>query len=98
MGPDMATQTSLPGKLWDWLKSLAAVAIIGGMAWYGYSLWDPEPPSVNESVPGASFNCRKALADLATDYTCMNSDSCTMTSDEQAEVKRLEANINKYCD
>lgn len=93
----MGKQKSVLATLWDWVTSLAAVAVLGWVAWYAYSLWDPESSGENNSVQGATFNCRKALAELARDYACRNSDSCTMTSDELTELKNREANIEKYC-
>ena len=84
-------------KLWDGIKSLLALAVLAWIAWYGYSLWDPASSGASNSQQTAAFNCRKALADLATDYTCMNSDSCTLTSDELTELKNREADIEQYC-
>ena len=86
------------GKLFEFLKSLVILAIFGGIAWYGYSMWQESSPPVNDAVPGASFNCRKALVDLATDYKCRDSSACTMTEHEMTKLKRLEINISIYCD
>lgn len=93
----MGKSESVLAKLWGWVTSLAAVAVLGWIAWYAYSLWDPESSGVSDSTQVASFNCRKALAKLATDYACRNSDSCTLMRDELTELKIREANIEKYC-
>ncbi len=90
-------QRSVLATLWDWVKSLAALAVIGWVSWYAYSLWNPDSSGESNFVQGATFNCRKALAELATDYACRNSDSCTMTRDELIELKNREADIEKYC-
>ena len=93
----MGIQKSVLATLWDWGTSLAAVAVLGWVAWYAYSLWNPDASGESNSVKGPAFNCRKALAELATDYACRNSDSCAMTSDELTELKNREADIEKYC-
>jgi hypothetical protein len=86
------------GKLWELAKTLAAIAILGGISWSAYSLWNRASPRDDETIPGASFNCRKALADLATGYTCRDSAHCTMTDHELDELKKLETTITLYCD
>ena len=83
--------------LWGWVTSLATVAVLGWVAWYAYSLWDPAASVANNAVEGASFNCRKALAMLAEDYACRDSGSCTMTFDELRDLKNREMDIEKYC-
>ena len=93
----MGNSNSVLGKLWDGVKSLVALTVFGAIAWYGYSLWDPVSPGASNSRQGAAFNCRKALADLATDYTCINSDSCSLTPDEQTQLKNREADIERHC-
>jgi hypothetical protein len=85
-------------NLWELAKTLAAIAILGAIFWAAYSVWNSSPSGANETVAGASFNCRRALADEATGYPCMNSKSCSMSDDEVAELKQLQASINKYCD
>jgi hypothetical protein len=84
-------------SLWELIKTLAAIAILAAISWLAYTLWNPAPDD-DEAVPGASFNCRKALADLATGYSCRDSASCNMSNDELADLNRLEASINEYCD
>ncbi len=93
----MGRPKSLLATLWDRVTGLAAVAVLAWVAWYAYSLWDPASSGVSDSVQGAAFNCRKALADLATDYACMNSDTCTLTRDELTELRNREADIEQYC-
>lgn len=86
------------GGLWELVKTLTAIAILSGISWTAYSVWNSSPTGTDEAVPGAAFNCRKAMADHTTGYTCMNSDSCSMTDGEIANLKKLEASINQYCD
>jgi hypothetical protein len=84
-------------KLWDMFKSLVTIAIIAWAGWYGYSQLKPTPSVVDNTVEGASFNCRQALSKLAKDYACRDSASCTMTSDELTDLKNRETDIEKYC-
>ena len=84
-------------KLWDFVKSLIALAVLAWLAWYGYSRWDSAPSDVSEPNQGSAFNCRQALAKLAADYKCRNSESCTLTRDEQAEMRKREADIEQFC-
>ena len=93
----MRKPKSVLAKLWDWVTSLAAVAVFGWIAWYGYPYWDPVSSGASDSAQGSGFNCRRALAKLATDYTCRNSNSCTMTGDELTKMKNREADIAQYC-
>ena len=86
------------GQLWEFTKTLAAVAVLGAILWYGYSLWNQASPVDDETVYGASFNCRKALADLASGYTCRDSANCAMTDYELDQLKKLETNISIFCD
>ena len=79
----MIKQQSLLRKLWEWLITLVVFAATGWGGWYAYSIMNPNSSLVNDSVPGTSFNCRKAQADLASDYACMNSGICTMTNDKR---------------
>lgn len=84
--------------LWEFTKTLAAIAILFAIGWYSLKLWNESTADPDAAIQGASFNCRKALADLATGYSCRNSASCSMTSEEQAALTRLESSVNKYCD
>ena len=79
------------------VKNLMVVAILGWVAWYAYSQLQPVPSVVDNTVEGASFNCRKALAMLADDYKCRNSSTCTMTSDELDDLRQRETDIEKNC-
>ena len=93
----MGDSNSAFGSLWDGVKSLAAIAAVGWVAWYAYSNWESAPSSVGDSMQGTTFNCRTALAELASDYACMSSDACSMTDEEQTDLKKREADIEKYC-
>ena len=86
------------GKLLETIKSLVVLGILAWIGWYAWSQWQPTTSTTDETVPGASFNCRKALADLAEDYTCRDSANCSMTEHELSQIKRLETNISIYCD
>lgn len=89
---------SMLNKLFETIRSLIVLAILGWIGWYAWSQWKPTPSATDETVPGASFNCRKALADLATDYACRDSASCEMTEHELTQIEKLETNISMYCD
>ena len=93
----MGNSTSVLGMLWGWVKSLAVLAGLGWVAWYAFSLWNPTSPGISDSETGTTFNCRKALKERESDYACLESDSCTMTSDEMAELKAREADIDQHC-
>jgi len=86
------------GSLWELTKTAVAVAILGGISWYSWSLWTHASHVEDETIPGASFNCRKALADLATGYACRDSAYCSMTDYELDQLKKLETKISIYCD
>ncbi len=79
------------------VKNLVVVAVLGWVAWYAYSQLQPVPSVADNTVEGASFNCRKALAMLTDDYNCRDSSACTMTSDELDDLKRRESGIEKNC-
>lgn len=79
------------------VKNLVVVAVLGWVAWYAYSQLQPVPSVADNTVEGASFNCRKALAMLADDYNCRDSSACTMTPDELDDLKRRESGIEKNC-
>lgn len=83
------------GKIFEVLKSLLVLAVFGGIAWYGYSMWQESSPPVNDAVPGAAFNCRIALADLAKGYTCRDSSACDMTDYELERLKRIETDLGR---
>ena len=96
-GVQMRKRKSVLAKLWDWITSLVAIAVLGGIAWYAYSLWDPTPPSVSDSEQGPRFNCKRAFAERESDYACVASESCTMSPDELAEMENREADIDQNC-
>jgi len=77
--------------------SLVVLAALAWAGWYGYSHWAAASSGTKSSVQGTSFNCRHAIAQLAEDYACRNSDSCTLTSDELSAMKTREAGIEKHC-
>ena len=93
----MNKQNSVFAKLWGFVKSVATLALLGWIGWYAYSNLDPVSPSVVDSEQGTKYNCRRAYAKRDSDYACMQSDSCTITSDEMAELKSLEAEIDEKC-
>jgi len=79
------------------IKNLAVLAVLAWIGWYGYSQLKPVPTVEDSAVEGASFNCRQALNKLAEEYACRDSGSCSMTSDELADLKQRELDIEKYC-
>ena len=89
---------SVLASLLGFVKSVAALALFGWIGWYAYSQMKPVSSSVSNSEQGTVFNCRKAFATRESDYACMESSSCTMTSGELAELKRLESEIDEHCD
>ena len=93
----MGKPKSILATLWGLVTSVAAIAVLGWAAWYAYSHWGPASSEVSDSVQGAAFNCKKALAELATDYACMTATTCTMTQDEMSELKNREVDIEQYC-
>ncbi len=86
------------GKLFELIKTLIALAILGGLGWYAYSIWQDRSSDVDETIPGASFNCRVAIADMAKNYACRDSSACQMTEYELDRLKQLEIDIGRYCD
>jgi len=85
-------------QLGGWVTNLAVVAAIGWIAWYAYSQIEPASSDRSNSDQGAIFNCKSALAERESDYACIDSDTCTMTPDELAEMKDREADIEQNCD
>ena len=85
------------GKLLEKITSLVVLAALAWAAWYVYAHWIVESSSTSDPVQTAGFNCRQAVAKLAKDYACRNSDSCTLTSDELTDMKNREVDIEKYC-
>ncbi len=88
---------SVLAKLWGFVKSVAALALLGWIAWYAYLHFEPVSSGVIDSEQATAFNCRRAYAKRDSDYACIKSDSCTMTSDELADLKSLEAEIDEHC-
>lgn len=86
------------GTIFELLKNLVMLAVFGGIVWYAYSMWQDSSSNVDETVPGASFNCRLALADLAKGYACRDSSACEMTDYELDRLKQLETDLGRYCD
>ncbi len=85
-------------KLWDSVKSLVVLAAIVWVAWYAYSQWDSTPSVASDDTQVATFNCGRALAELANDYACRDSDTCSLSSDELRDLKPREADIERFCD
>lgn len=84
-------------KLLGRILNLAVLAGLGWAAWYGYTHWLPASSDSGDREQAATFNCRQALARLAEDQACRSSASCTLTSDELAEMKTREADIEQHC-
>jgi hypothetical protein len=84
-------------KFWEMIKGVAVLAALGWAAWYAHSNWESTPTVASDTVQEATFNCRMALAELAGDYRCVNSDSCEATEEEIGDVRKLEADIARYC-
>jgi len=97
LGSHVRKPKSALAQLGGWVTNLAVVAAISWTAWYAYSHFEPASSDRSDSDQGATFNCKRALAERESDYACVESDSCTMTSDELAELKSLEAEINEHC-
>ena len=79
------------------IKNLVVIAVLAWIGWYAYSQLKPAPRVADTAVEGASFNCRQALNKLAEDYACRDSGSCSMTTDELADLRQRESDIEKYC-
>ncbi len=85
------------GKLLEKITTLAVLAALAWAAWYVYSHWTDTSSGTDSTAQETGFNCRQAVAKLAQDYACRNSDSCTLTSDELTDMKNREVDIEKYC-
>ncbi len=93
----MRKSKSGSGSLFRSVINLAVFAVLGSVAWHAYSQLEPVPSSVSNAVQANAFNCRTALAQLAKDYACKDSDSCSMTRDQLTDSENREANIEQYC-
>ena len=93
----MRKQKSALATLWGWITNLAAIAVLGWIAWYAYSQLEPTSSGGSNSDQGTKYNCRKALAERESDDACLESDSCTMTPDELTEMKDRQADIEEHC-
>ena len=79
------------------VMNLVVLAALVWAGWYGYSQWRADSSGGVGAAQEAGFNCRHALARLAEDYKCRDSDSCTLTSNELTALKKREADIEQYC-
>ena len=93
----MRKSKSGSGNLLRSVTNLAVLAVLGSVAWHAYSQLEPVPSTVSNTVQANAFNCRTALAHLAKDYACKESDACSMTRDQLTDLKNREANIEKFC-
>ena len=79
------------------IMSLLVLLALGWSAWYGYTHWFAATSGTSEPAQGAAYNCRHALARLAEDYACRESDGCTLTSDQVTAMKNREVAIEQHC-
>ncbi len=84
-------------KLLQKIMNLVVLAALGCAAWYGYTHWIAATSGTAGTAQESGFNCRHALAKLAEDYTCRNSDTCTLTNDELTAMQNREADIEQHC-
>lgn len=84
-------------KIVTLITNLAVAALLGWLAWYGYSHWVAASSGADDSAQGTWFNCRQAKASLARGYECRDSSSCTLTGEEKSDLKTLEAGIEENC-
>ena len=85
------------GKFFSQLVNLAVLVACGWGGWYAYSQIDSAPPSVSNVPEQTRFNCRQALAKLATDYGCMDDGTCEKSHDELDALRQLESDIAEFC-
>ncbi len=84
-------------KLLKEVMGLVVLVAMGWLAWYGYTNWRAATTEPVYSEKKTSFNCRQALAKLAEDQAILRSDAYSLTSEELAEIKRRESDIEQYC-
>ena len=93
----MRKPKSALAQLGGWVTNLAVVAAFSWTAWYAYSHIQPASSGNSDSKQGATFNCKRALAERESDYACINSNSCSMTPDELTDMNNREADIEQNC-
>lgn len=79
------------------LVNLLVLVAFGAAAWYGYSNFVGLPSGDDEAADAQGFNCRSALSRLAQDYKCRDTADCSFSSEDEAALKRLETDIERYC-
>jgi len=85
------------GKMLGELKGLVMLAAMGWLAWYGYTHWKAATADPADSEQRTSFNCRQALVRHAEDQAFRHSHASSLTSDDLAQMKRRESDIEQYC-
>jgi len=76
---------------------LVVLAAMIWLAWYGYTNWRAASTGPVNSEQRSSFNCRQALAKFAEDQATLREDAYAVTTEERAEMKRRESDIEQYC-
>ena len=85
------------GKVFKEITGLVVLVAMGWLGWYGYTKWEAATADPGYSEQGASINCRQALAQHAEDQAILRRDAYTLTSEELAEIRRRESDIEEYC-
>ena len=93
----MSRPKSAIASLLGLVKNIAVLALLGWGGWYAYSQMAPGSTTEVNSTAGTAFDCRRAYRQRDADHACIESDSCTMTSDDLAALKHLEAEIEEHC-
>lgn len=79
------------------ILNLIVLAALGYAGWYGYTNWAATSSDSVTATPTSGYNCRAALARLATDYECRDAAGCTLSDEELADLKERELAIEKNC-
>ena len=79
------------------LLNLLVLVALGAAAWSGYTNFIAFQPGGDETAETQGFNCRAALSRLAEDYKCRDTADCSFSGEDEAALKRLETDIERYC-
>jgi hypothetical protein len=79
------------------LMNLLIPVVLISLGWYGYSNWVAASADPDPVAPEAAFNCKQALAKLAKDYACRESNACELGDGVASEIRALENRIEQHC-
>ena len=93
----MGNSTSVLSRIWGLITTLLSLAVMAWLGWYAYSQWASGSDDASRTAEEDRYNCRQALARIASDYACLNSDTCDLSEGERAALRQRETDAAEYC-